>query len=417
MELRDVNLIDQDQYVTAVPHDMFEVLRNEAPVFWHEEPEGVDRRGRATGPGFWAVTRYDDVGTVSRDWKHYSSELGGVDIPTPGAEELENYRQMMIMMDPTKHTKLRLLVNNGFTPRMIGQLEARVRDITADIVNKVIDRGECDFVLDVAAELPLQVIAELMGVPHEDRHDLFRWSNALNGFDDPEYQTTEDAFMDAYVGMCAYANQLADQRRRHPRDDIVSALVSAEVDGKHLSELEFNLFFVLLVNAGNETTRNLVSHAMLALIEHPDQYRKLVADPSLMPVAVEEFLRWGSPVMHFRRTATAAVELRGQKINQGDKVVIWYISANHDADVFPDPYAFDITRQPNEHLAFGGGGPHFCLGANLARLEIRLMFEEIIRRLPDMQLAGPVQRLRSNFINGIKHMPVQFTPVPVPATW
>ena len=414
--MRDVDLIDQDQYVTAVPYDMFEVLRNEAPVFWHDEPEGVDRRGRATGPGFWAVTRYDDVGTVSRDWKHYSSELGGVDIPTPGAEELESYRQMMIMMDPTKHTKLRLLVNNGFTPRMIGQLEARVRDITADIVNKVIDRGECDFVLDVAAELPLQVIAELMGVPHEDRHDLFRWSNVLNGFDDPEYQTTEDAFMDAYVSMCAYATQLADQRRRHPRDDIVSALVSAEVDGEHLSELEFNLFFVLLVNAGNETTRNLVAHAMLALIEHPDQYRKLVADPSLMPVAVEEFLRWGSPVMHFRRTATAAVELRGQKINQGDKVVIWYISANHDADVFPNPYDFDITRQPNEHLAFGGGGPHFCLGANLARLEIRLMFEEIIRRMPDMQLAGPVQRLRSNFINGIKHMPVQFTSVPAPAT-
>lgn len=414
--MRDVDLIDQDQYVTAVPHDMFEVLRNEAPVFWHDEPEGVDRRGRATGPGFWAVTRYDDVGTVSRDWKHYSSELGGVDIPTPGADELESYRQMMIMMDPTKHTKLRLMVNKGFTPSMIGQLEARVRDITADIVNKVIDRGQCDFVLDVAAELPLQVIAELMGVPHEDRHDLFRWSNALNGFDDPEYQTAEDAFMDAYVAMCAYSNQLADQRRRHPRDDIVSALVSAEVDGQHLSELEFNLFFVLLVNAGNETTRNLVSHAMLALIEHPDQYRKLVADPSLMPVAIEEFLRWGSPVMHFRRTATAAVELRGQKINQGDKVVIWYISANRDADVFTNPYDFDITRQPNEHLTFGGGGPHFCLGANLARLEIRLMFEEIIRRLPDLQLAGPVQRLRSNFLNGIKHMPVQFTSVPAPAT-
>jgi cholest-4-en-3-one 26-monooxygenase len=273
----------------------------------------------------------------------------------------------------------------------------------------VAPNGKCDFVTEVAAELPLQVIAEMMGVPLEDRHTLFDWSNRLIGFEDPEYSTSEEDARNVSVEVYMYANQLAQQRKQNPGDDLVSVLLNAEVDGQKLTEMEFDLFFLLLMVAGNETTRNLISGGMLALIEHPEQRVRLLQDPSLMPAAVDELLRWVSPVMHFRRTATADTEIRGQKIRAGDKVMIYYISANRDEEVFPDSDRFDVGRTPNDHLAFGIG-EHFCLGTNLARLEIRVMFEELLRRLPDMQLGGPVARLRSNFINGIKHMPVAFTP-------
>jgi cholest-4-en-3-one 26-monooxygenase len=253
------------------------------------------------------------------------------------------------------------------------------------------------------------VIAEMLGVPLEDRQQLYDWSNRLMGFDDPEFQTSMEDGKIAASEMYAYTNQLAETRRGSPREDLVSVLMNAEVDGEKLSELEFDLFVLLLAVAGNETTRNGISGGMLQLMDNPDQHARLLADPSLVPSAIEEMLRTVTPVMHFRRTALVDTEIRGQKIREGDKVVVWYPSANRDETVFEDPDRFDVARTPNDHLAFGLG-QHFCLGANLARLEMRVMFEEILRRIPDVKLAGPVRRLRSNFINGRKSMPVTFTP-------
>jgi cholest-4-en-3-one 26-monooxygenase len=401
MDLREIDLCDRDAYVAGVPHEAFTRLRAEAPVHWHDE---------ADGPGFWSVHRYADVVKVNRDNLTFSSARRGALIHELDADSLEQQRLMMLNMDPPMHTRYRKLVNRGFTPRMLGMLEERIRQQAIGIVEGVAEKGSCDFVTEVAAELPLQVIAEIMGVPHEDRHMVFDWSNRMIGAEDPEYQAKErEAAFAASMELYAYANSLAAERRAHPGDDIISVLLQSEVDGERLSELEFDLFFLLLAVAGNETTRNLISHAMLALIEHPDERQLLFDDPSLLPGAVEEMLRWGTPVMHFRRTATKDTEVGGQAVAEGDKVVIWYISANRDEDHFDDPYTFDVERAPNEHVAFGGGGPHFCLGANLARMEIRLMFQELLPRLPDMQLAGPVERLRSNFINGIKHMPVAYS--------
>jgi cholest-4-en-3-one 26-monooxygenase len=400
---------DPDTYVLGVPHDTFTRLRHESPVVWCPEPDG---------PGFWSVLKYADVQTINREWESFSSAQG-TNIPD-WSDDQAGLGMMMLYMDPTKHTRYRLLVNKGFTPRMIGKLKETIVRRAATIVDNVIEQGECDFVVDIAAELPLQAIADLMGVPMPDRHKLFDWSNRMVGSEDPEYQVEDAVANAAQTEMYLYANALAAEKRAHPADDIISTLINAEIDfeGEHhqLSELEFDLFFMLLSVAGNETTRNLIAHGMQAFFDHPDQWQRLVADPSLLDSAVEEMLRWGSPVMHFRRTATSDREIRGHRINAGDKVVIWYISANRDEDVFDDPFRFDITRSPNDHVAFGGGGPHFCLGANLARMEIRVMFDELIRRLPDLGQAGPAQRLRSNFINGIKHLPVEFEPKPLVKT-
>jgi cholest-4-en-3-one 26-monooxygenase len=278
------------------------------------------------------------------------------------------------------------------------------------IIDRIAGQGECDFVADVAAELPLLVIAELVGIPLGDRQMVFNWSNQLIGFDDPEYSVDMmETGRAAAAEMYMYANQLALERKENPRDDLTSILMHSEVDGEKLSELEFDLFFLLLAVAGNETTRNAISGGLLALIEHPEERARLAANPALMPSAIEEILRWVSPVMHFRRTAMCDTEIGGVKIREGDKVVIYYLSANRDEDIFPDPYRFDVSRTPNEHLAFGLG-QHFCLGNNLAKLELRMIFEALMERLPDIDLAGPVERLRSNFINGIKRMPVRFTP-------
>jgi cholest-4-en-3-one 26-monooxygenase len=399
--LEDVDIWNPDVFVPSVPHDMFALLRRVAPVYFHPEPGGR---------GFWAVTRYADVVRVSRDSALFSSGRGSALLEDQPPDQLANMQLMMLNMDPPRHTKLRLLVNKGFTPRMIARLEDRVRQVCTQIVDAVATEGECDFVRDIAAELPLQVIAELMGIPHQDRHVIFEWSNKLIGFDDPEFQNSREEAQVVSAEMYMYANDLALQRRGQPgHDDLVSVLMSAEVDGEQLTELEFDLFFLLLAVAGNETTRNLISGGMLALIENPDQRRRLLDDPGLLPTAVEEMLRWVTPVMQFRRTATQDTELRGQHIREGDKVVLYYPSANRDEEVFSDGDHFDVSRTPNEHLTFGGGGAHFCLGANLARLEIRTIFEELVRRLPDIDLAAPVRRLRSNFINGIKEMPVRFT--------
>jgi cholest-4-en-3-one 26-monooxygenase len=363
------------------------------------------------GPDFWAVTAYHDVIGVSRDAGTFSSAARTALFEEPDAETLSSLQLMMLNMDPPMHTKLRLLVNKGFTPRMVAVMEERIRQATIEVLDNVARGGGCDFVTDIAAELPLMVIAEVMGVPVEDRAKVFDWSNRLIGFEDPEYNTSMESAQEASMELYAYANNLAAERRSDPRNDLVSVLLEAEVGGEKLTELEFDLFFLLLAVAGNETTRNAISHGMLGFFDHPDQWQRLLADPALMPTTVEEVLRWASPVMHFRRTAMKDTQIGGVPIAEGDKVVVWYISANRDENMFgPTASTFDIGRTPNEHIAFGGGGPHFCLGANLAKLEIRVMFEELSKRLPDIALDGNVRRLRSNFINGIKEMPVRFTP-------
>jgi cholest-4-en-3-one 26-monooxygenase len=400
MQLKDVDLINPENFIPGVPHEAFAVLRKEAPVHWHEYPGDT---------GFWAITKYDDIVAVSKDNVTFSSFRGGSLIKDLPEEDLANTRTIMLNMDPPQHSKYRKLVSQGFTPRMTAQLEPRIRAAAADIVDKVAARGECDFVREIAAELPLQVIAELVGVPHDDRHKVFEWSNRLIGMDDPEFANSPDEGKMAAAELWMYANQLAEERKREPRNDLVTVLMTGEVDGEKLTEVEFDSFFLLLAVAGNETTRNLISGGMLALIEHPEQRQRLLDNPNLLNSAVEEMLRWVSPVMHFRRTATRDAEIRGQKIRAGEKVVVYYPSANRDEDVFPNPNTFDVGRTPNNHLAFGIG-EHFCLGSNLARLEIRAMFEELLRRLPDIELAAPARRLRSNFINGVKEMPIRFTP-------
>jgi cholest-4-en-3-one 26-monooxygenase len=398
-----IDLTDLDRFQRGEHHEMFRRLRNEEPVSWHDLPDGK---------GFWNLVTHPDVLKVNRDSALFSSEREGVvgfynpeELPAQGADQRG---LMLLFTDPPKHTRYRKLVNKGFTPRMIGLLEKYLKHRTTLIIDEVIERGSCDFVTDLAAELPLQAIAEIMGVPQEERKLLFDWSNRMIGIDDPEYGGTEDN-MTAMTELYMYVNELAKQRRTDPRDDIVTKLINAEVEGDRLSGDEFDFFMLLLTVAGNETTRNTTSWGMHALMQNPDQYKLLVERPELLDSAVEEILRWASPVLHFRRTAMADTEIGGQAIAKDDKVVMWYISANRDENVFADPYAFDITRDPNEHVAFGGGGTHFCLGANLARAELRILFAELIERIPDMQMTADPEILRSNFIGGVKHMPVKFT--------
>ena len=397
----NVGLHDLDLFQRGVPHETFAELRANAPVSFHHDP---------ASPGFWSVPRHADVVAVNRDNQTFSSHLKATLFWEMEEADLAQQQLMMLNMDPPMHTRYRRLVNKGFTPRMVGDLETHIREMTGTILDDAAAKGEFDFVTEVSAELPLQVIAELMGVPHEERHLMFDWSNRMVGAQDPEYGVLPEEASQAAMELFAYAHQLAEQKRANPHDDLISVLSTCEVEGERLSELEIDLFFMLLTVAGNETTRNLISHGMHALMQHPDQYALLRNEPSLVDSAVEEMLRWASPVMHFRRTASRDCEIGGQKIAEGDKVVIWYISANRDETVWDDPYTFDITRQDNQHVSFGGGGPHFCLGANLARMEARVMFRELIERFELIEPAGDCQRLRSNFINGIKHLPVRVTP-------
>jgi len=401
MRLADIDLSNPDLFAAGPPHEAFKVLRREAPLFWN---------GNGSSDGFWALTRYRDIWNVSLDPKTFSSAQRGTILRDWTEEEAASNATIMLNMDPPRHTKYRRLVNLGFSPKMTNRLEVHMREITNRIIDNIAARGECDFVTDVAAELPLQVIVEMMGVPTADRHKIFEWSNTMIGFDDPEYGNgSNEAGKAAAIQIYMYAHELAGERRRCPRDDMVSVLLDAEVEGEKLSEIDFNSFFLLLLVAGNETTRNTISGGMLALMEHPEERARLLRDPSLLPSAVEEMVRWVSPVMYFVRTAMQDTEVLGQPIRENQRVTLWYGSANRDEEHFSNPDRFDVGRHPNDHLGFGIG-PHFCLGSNLARLEIRIMFEELLRRLPDIEPAGPVTRLRSNFIGGIKHMPVRFTP-------
>jgi cholest-4-en-3-one 26-monooxygenase len=398
---KSIDIFDPDIYVQGVPHDAFRVLRAERPVSFQEEPPD--------GVGFWAVTKYHDIVAISKDPHTFSSYRGGTNIKDYPPDSLDIIRMLMLNMDPPQHTKFRRLTSTGFTPRMIARMEEYIRRAARTIVDDVVEQGSCDFVTRIAAELPLVVIADIMGVPQDDRHLVFDWSNRLIGFDDPEFQTSLEDAQIAASEMWAYANELAEKRKGQDGRDLVTVLVNAEIDGEQLTEMEFDAFFLLLSVAGNETTRNLISGGMLALIEHPEARARLLAEPALLPSGVEEMLRWVTPVIHFRRTATKDTVLRGEQIKEGDKVVLYYASANRDEEVFPDGHVFDVARTPNEHLAFGIG-QHSCLGLNLARLEIKVIFEEILRHMPDIRLDGPVRRLRSNFINGVKSMPVAFTP-------
>ncbi|QYG93633.1 cytochrome P450 [Iamia sp. SCSIO 61187] len=407
-----IDLLDFDRFTEGIPHEWFTWLRRNEPVHHHPEPDG---------PGFWVITKLDDVTVCNRDAGTFSSAAarGGVvgltERPPTEGDAPSEAGNLMLFMDPPDHTRYRRLVNRGFTPRMIGQMEVHIRDLTTTILDRVLassgPQGESDFVVDIAAELPLEVIAELIGVPTEDRHKIFDWSNRMIGADDPEYAVSQEKLFEAQVEMFMYAQGLAEKHRQKPEDDIINALLSAEVDGESLSDMDFNLFFLLLSVAGNETTRNAISHGMNAFLENPDQWELLASDPDRhIKGAVEEILRWASPVLYFRRNATQDFELRGHTIRAGDKISMWYISANRDEDHFEDPFRFDITRDPNHHIAFGGGGPHFCLGAQLARMEIQVLFEELVKRVDHVESLGPPDRLRSNFIGGIKHLPVRFHP-------
>lgn len=401
MEPTTPDVFDFDTYVNGFPHEIFKRLRHEDPVHWNSEPNG--------GRGFWAITKYRDIVTISKDPKTFSSFRGGTNIPDLPPENLSVVQMMMVNMDPPKHNKFRKLVSQGFTPRMIAKLEPLVRQAASRSIDAVAARGECEFVRSVAAELPLSIIADLLGVPQDERNKVFDWSNRLIGFDDPEFQTSFEDGTIAAQELWMYANGLADQRRREPKEDLTTLLVEAEVDGERLTGMEFEAFFLMLAVAGNETTRNAITGGMLALAEHPEQRQRLIDDPSMIPSAVEEILRWVTPVVHFRRTATRDVELRGKLIRENDKVAIFYPSANRDEEIFPNSDVFDVGRTPNDHLAFGVG-QHFCLGSNLARLELQIVFEELVRRLPDIRITAPPRRLRSNFISGVKEARVAFTP-------
>ncbi|MFN2543854.1 MAG: cytochrome P450 [Actinomycetota bacterium] len=391
-----VDLGNPDNWVEGVPHDGFDWLREHEPVSLHSKG----------GSDFYALVRYEDVVAAGKDWKTFSSLKGFTIEDAVGGAEL-----MMTSMDPPRHDSIRRLVNQGFTPRRVIKLEEHIREIGTELIDRIAPKGQADFVVDLAAELPLQVILEMIGVPESDRHKVFEWSNTMLGNEDPEYGNSMEKATQAAMEMYMYWEWLSHQAERDRNDDLIQALLDAELDGgEKLTRMDIDAFLLLLVVAGNETTRNLISGGMYTLFQNPGQWQRLLERPELLVTGVEEMLRYIAPVMYFRRTATHDVEIGGSVIPEGGRVALWFIAANRDPNEFPDPHRFDVTRQPNEHVAFGAGGPHYCLGANLARLEIRIMFEELLRRMPDVEQAGEISRLRSNFISGIKHMPVRFTP-------
>jgi cytochrome P450 len=407
-----IDLANASSYDDGVPYDAYEVLRREAPVAWHAEApvpkvQGPMGGGFLDSPGFWAVTSHELVFEVSRTPQVFSSWAGGTGIPTSNEEALATTRQMLINMDAPEHSRLRRVLQPIFTPRAVQRLQDSIVEHSREIVEGVTADGGCEFVTSVASELPVRVLATLLGVPYEDRRLLFGWSNTLVGVDDPEYHLDPAALRTAIGEMFAYGKSIADARRAEPTDDIVSMIANAEVDGEALSDMEFSLFWLLLIIAGNETTRNTLSGGIIALHEH-DRWRELRDDRALLPTAVDEIIRYVSPVIHFRRTALVDVVLGGQHVRAGDKVVVFYPAANRDPSVFDDPNALDLSRSPNPHLAFGVG-PHFCLGSHLAKLQLSAMLNELLDRVPDLSLAGDVVRMRSHFINGIRELPVSFT--------
>ncbi len=412
----EIDLTDLDVFAERMPHDWFDALRRDHPVWRHpaneEEPDG-----------FWVISSYEHITEVHRSGTLYSHQTGpGRDgaggIALTDIEEGRGPGLQMVMTDPPQHTRYRKLVNTGFTPRMIRRTEEVMRTRTDLILDRVCQAGTADFVTQVSAELPLMAIADILGVPDDDRNLLFDWSNRTIGGADPEFSSNPNErggeYEKAVIEMAVYAHELTERKRAEPADDVWTALTEARVtldDGTvaELTDIERDLFFTLLIVAGNETTRNAISLGMMALMDHPDQWRH-IAEHGMDETAVDEILRFTSPVNYFRRTATEDTDLGGQRIRAGDKVTLWYPSGNRDEAVYDDPHRLDLTRTPNHHMAFGAGGAHFCLGASLARLEIQVMFDGLARRLPDIDATGPADRLRMNLVNGIKHLPVVFTP-------
>lgn len=407
----DVDLSDLDLFTAGGPWDAFRVLREQDPVHWNPEP--------APNHGFWSLTRHADIVAVGRDDTTYSSEVGAVGLEELDDEQLE-IRKSMLETDGARHWALRRLLQREFTASSLKGYETFLRGLTATTLDAAFAKQEFDFVKSVSADYPIRVLVRLMDVPDEMGDQFIKWSNRLVGNTDPDYADVlldseeSEEFRDlpfrspAALEVFAYGDQLAREREGSDRTDLVSKLVNTTPqDGIPLSERDFHNYFLLLVAAGNETTRHTLSHTMKALIEHPEAVEQLREQPELLPDAVEEFLRWASPVYHFRRTATKDVELHGRSIKAGDKVVMWYASGNRDDDVFDEPGRFDITRRPNDHVTFGKGGPHFCLGNQLARLEVRIMIEELLRRGVALAFNGDVEYVRSNFIHGVKRFPVK----------
>lgn len=396
----NIDLISTESFMSGHPWDQYAWLRKNAPVYRHPDP---------FGDFFWALTKYDDVKAVSRNHQTFSSFERGVMVGETSDEELLAQRQMMLNMDPPQHERYRRLVSRGFTPRQAHMLKDRIDALAREIVEDVSGKGECDLVADVAGRLPSGLIAEMMGIPRSDGERLYELTEIMHTTD-PSV-VSQERQLEAVAEMLMYADSVAREKRSRPSDDIASTLVQAEVGGDSLTDSEFQWFFLLLVNAGGDTTRNLVASGVQLLFEHPDQRARLQSDPDgLIPTAVEEMLRYTSPVSHFRRTAMADTDIRGEHIAAGDKVVIFYGSANRDGEVFGEPDLFDVGRDPNPHLAFGGGGAHLCLGMHVARVEIGSLLRELLVRLPDLSPAGDPQRLASSFIVGYHSMPVKFTP-------
>jgi cholest-4-en-3-one 26-monooxygenase len=404
-----------DMFAEREPYEVYDELRAHSPIWRHPATATHDEP-------YWLVTSHDLITKAHRMGPVLSHQTG------PGRDGAGGITLsdvdlgpgiMMIMTDPPDHTRYRKLVSKGFTPRMVRKLEDWLRTRSQRIIDALQGRAEGDFVIDVASELPLMAIAEIVGVPQEDRHKLFEWTNSAIGRYDPEFnkaaaqpEQSHDSQADT-LNMTIYAQQLAEEKRRCPGRDLFTELAGAEVamaDGTvtELNDLELSLFFTLLVVAGNETTRNAITHGLLAFQEFPDQWNLLRRHPELMPSAVDEILRYGSPVRYFRRTAAEDLELGGAHIRAGEKVALWYTAANRDPEVFENPHRFDITRTPNPHIAFGAGGAHYCLGAHLAKLELAVMFETLLSRLPHIEVIGPPERLRDLTINGIKHLPVRY---------
>ncbi len=398
--LEGIDLSSHDAFVERVPHEWFRTLRREAPVFFNPEPDG---------PGFWAVTRYDDIRHVHRDFVTYSSEIGGTSLEDLEPDQIEA-RKSMIDTDPPRHTELRKLIARRFTSRAVKVWEDAVHTVCERVLGEALPRGEFDFVHEISSEIPMQVFAEILGVPQEDRRYIVEMGDRILGNQDPEF--VQESVSDAHrllpfsspvsQEMFEFGRKLAEERRKNPRDDIITVLVNAD-----LTQREFDVYFVLLATAGNETTRHTMTHGLLALMEYPEQLERLRRDPELYKPAAEEMLRWATAVHYFRRTTTQDTELAGTKIPAGAKVTTWLASGNRDEEVFENPDTFDVGRHPNKHMAFGPGGIHHCLGAHLARLEVRIAFEEMFKRVEGFELIGKPERLRSNFFNGVKRMPVR----------
>jgi cytochrome P450 len=394
-----INLIDPEYFAAhGHPWDQYEWLRANAPVFWHDEPDGL---------GFWAITKYDDIRAISRTPKIFSSYETGVMLPDPDPMGLYAQRLMMLNMDPPQHDRFKLLVSRGFTPKNAPLLRPRIEELVREILDAAMQKGSCDFVSEIAGRLPSGLIAELMGMPREDGERLYNLTEIMHTNDDAV--APPEVKMAAIGEMLMYGQSVADKKRTAPGDDLATILVNAEVDGDRLTDEEFQWFFLLLVNAGGDTTRNLLAAGLQLLFDHPDQRAKLMSNvDGHLATAIEEMLRFSSPVSHFKRTIMEDTTIRGQHIKAGERVVMFYGSANRDEDVFVNPNTFDITRDPNPHVAFGAGGPHLCLGMHVARVELAVMFRELLSRMPLVQSDGAIERMHSSFIAGIHSMPVKY---------